>query len=202
MKSKSKKVLLTILLMLFAIIIIGCDNNAENKTQSFSAQEVEQIHINTVGESIELISSESDQVRVSLKTSSPLSAVLNDGVLTILVDAPSKYINFKSKTLYVEVPSKIYEAINLTSASGNISFKEIKSKEITVSTDSGNITIQGFKGEVEAVTDSGKMSSSLPIASFIKPQASGYILKSPIEQETRDPYKLNLHSVSGNLVLD
>ncbi len=204
MKNIGIKIGLFIILGLFMIITAGCDadRNAEHQIKSFSAEEIKEIYISTDGQNIELLPTHGEQVAVSMKTNSPLPAILAEGVLTIKLDASSKYINFKSKTLYVEIPNRLYQILKLTSASGNISLEKINAKEITILTDSGNISVKGFEGEITAATDSGKISSSLDISSSIIPKASGYTLNGGIHADNATNAQLKLHSVSGNITLD
>lgn len=203
MKKGYLSIIAAVSIGILSIGLAGCGLSVpENTTKSFEGEQVEQIDIHTVGQQIVLRSSNDAQVKVSMNTDKPLPAALKDGVLTIDIAPPTGLVNFKTATLYVEVPAKRFRQMKLISTSGNISVENVTAEELSATTDSGSIAIKGFKGKVNAATDSGLIKSSLPVSSDIVSKDAGYTLNATIGAAEKDVPRFTLRSVSGSITLD
>lgn len=188
-------------LCLLTIITTGCKAE-ENTDYTFSSEEVAQISIRADGQNVELAPTQADDVKASMVSKDEWTAVLKDGMLIIEVPSPSDMINIKTHTLRVELPDKIYNKIELVTTSGKVTVDNIQAAALSAETDSGNISIGGMEGVVDAQTNSGKIKSSLPISSEIVPEGAGYALKGTIGTNLEDSSEIKLYSVSGTISID
>lgn len=148
MKNLNSKLIIGLSVGFLSLIISGCgsDSASKNETKSFEGQKVEEIYIKTGGQNIELRPSSNEEIKVSMNTDKELPAKVNGNVLTVDIKESSDFINFKTDTVYVDVPGETYKKISLITTSGNIKGKDLNTEELTLNSDSGEIDIDGYNG--------------------------------------------------------
>ncbi|CQR54927.1 DUF4097 family beta strand repeat-containing protein [Paenibacillus riograndensis] len=184
------------------LILAGCGDKAVEKTASFEGSKVQQIEVKTDGQSIQVSRSKDSDVKLRMKTEGELPAVLKAGVLTVSAEPASGFIHLKNETLYLELPEQSYESIRLATASGNITFEDGQAKTILLDADSGNITVTGFAGEIDAATQSGTIHSEVQASAEIQTGGGGQSLKGKVGAESAENSTLSVHSASGNITLE
>lgn len=192
-----------IALCLPVISLTGCKSE-ENTEYTFSQEEAGQIYIHTDGQNIQLIPTDAKDIKLSMTSKDSWEADSKDGILTVDIKSSSSIINIKTQTLYISLPSKTYEKIELITASGKITAEKIQAAVFSAKTDSGNISIKNIAGDINAKTNSGKIKSSLSISSNIVPEDGGYSLKGSIESDKNqeEASEISLNSISGTITID
>ncbi|WP_445506039.1 DUF4097 family beta strand repeat-containing protein [Niallia sp. 03190] len=149
MKNLSSKLVLILNVGIICSIISGCGSNSlsKNETKSFEGQKIEEINIKTGGQNIEFRPSNGKEVTVKMKAEKELPAKVEDNVLSVVIEDSSDFINFKTETLYVDIPKDTYKKINLVTTSGNITGEDLKAEKLILTADSGEININGFEGD-------------------------------------------------------
>ncbi|MBT2289354.1 DUF4097 family beta strand repeat protein [Paenibacillus albidus] len=182
--------------------IAGCGDKAVEQTASFAGGEVQQIQIHTDGQSVKVSRSEDAEVKIRMKASGELPAVLDGDVLTVNLEPASGFIHLKSATLYLEIPDQSYQSISLITTSGDIELADAQARDIQLAADSGSITVSGYTGTVEAATQSGKINSSLADPADIKNDGGGQSLKLTIDGADTGTSVLSAKSQSGNISVE
>ncbi|WP_026673324.1 DUF4097 family beta strand repeat-containing protein [Alkalihalobacterium bogoriense] len=146
-----KSLKLNILSVIFAIIIMlnmtACSDSSNIvNSESIPGDGIEELIIKTMGQNIQLQPSHDDDFKVAMKNDKNLSIETKGNVLTIDASRSSKIINFKSETLIIEFPERVYNTIDVVTASGNISGKDIQAENLILTVSSGDIYLNGFKG--------------------------------------------------------
>ncbi|MGE7603372.1 DUF4097 family beta strand repeat-containing protein [Peribacillus sp. NPDC097675] len=139
--------ILTVSMLGIFMAACGSDTTSDVEPKSFEAKEIEEIFVTTDGQNIEMRPSDNEKVKVSAKAGKEVPITLEGTVLTVDLEGSSSLINFKTDTLYVEVPRKIFKKISLNTTAGKISGKKITAEELIVTADSGQIDINGFEGK-------------------------------------------------------
>ncbi|AIQ68217.1 DUF4097 family beta strand repeat-containing protein [Paenibacillus graminis] len=184
------------------LILAGCGDKSVEKTASFEGSKVQQIEVKTDGQSIQVSRSKDSDVKLRMKTEGELPAVLEEGVLTVGAEPASGFIHLKNETIYLELPEQSYESIRLATASGNITFEDGQGEQIVLDADSGNITVSGFAGEIDAATQSGTIHSEVQASSEVQTDGGGQSLKGKVGAESAETSTLSVHSASGNITLE
>ena len=150
MKSLKSRIMLIMCIGFLSFVISGCGLNqdSKNETKSFEGNEVEEIYIKTGAQNIELRPSNDAYIKVSMKTALELPAKLSGNVLTVDVEESDNMINIKTETLYVDLPGEVYKKISLITTSGNITGEKLNTDELVLTSDSGEIDINGFDGKM------------------------------------------------------
>ncbi|MET3207351.1 UNVERIFIED_CONTAM: lia operon protein LiaG [Paenibacillus sp. PvR008] len=146
-KWRNKGVTLLCVSML-VVIVAGCnsDSDAKSEVKTFNSDNIKEIYVQTDSQNIELSRSSNEQIEVR-STDKGITAVNEGGALKVNAPGSSSIFNLKTNTVYVALPNRLYDKVNLTTKSGKITGKDSKSKELNVSGDSSSIDIQGFEGE-------------------------------------------------------
>ncbi|GGF86722.1 hypothetical protein GCM10010912_35000 [Paenibacillus albidus] len=203
MKKRTGYKWLTPLAAVFLMLgLAGCGDKAVEQTASFAGGKVQQIQINTDGQSVKVSRSEDAEVKIRMKTSGELPAVLDGDVLTVNLEPASGFIHLKSATLYLEIPDQSYQSISLITTSGDIELADAQARDIQLAADSGSITVSGYTGTVEAATQSGKINSSLADPADIKNDGGGQSLKLTIDGADTGTSVLSAKSQSGNISVE
>lgn len=128
--------------------ITGCglETGSAKQVKAFEGKQVQEVVIKTEGQNISVRPSSSQEVKVSIDADKEVPMDLNGGVLSIELGSSSNFINFKNSTLHVELPSQAYRKLSLITASGQITGEELRADELQLSTDSGDIKINGYDG--------------------------------------------------------
>ncbi|MNO18871.1 hypothetical protein D3C76_85910 [compost metagenome] len=184
------------------LVLAGCGDKAVEKTASFEGSKVQQIEVKTDGQSIQVSLSKDSEVKLRMKTDGELPAVLEEGVLAVNAEPASGFIHLKNETIYLELPEQSYESIRLATSSGNITFEDGQVEQIVLDADSGNITVTGFAGEIDAATQSGTINSGVQASAEIQTDGGGQSLKGKVGPANAETSTLSVHSVSGNITLE
>ncbi|PWV89407.1 putative adhesin [Paenibacillus cellulosilyticus] len=132
-----------------ALIMSGCDSDSESTSgqaeQTFRADKVMEIAIQTDGQNIEIVPSSGSDIRINSKSGKEVPAELNGDVLSIHFES-SAGIHFKTDRLHIEIPSKTYRKISLASESGHIEGQQLDANELVLSGGSGKIEVSGYTG--------------------------------------------------------
>ncbi|WP_438496098.1 DUF4097 family beta strand repeat-containing protein [Paenibacillus sp. IHBB 3054] len=198
-KYKGKKWFVLIEAAFVILVLAGCGDKAVEKTASFEGSKVQQIKVETEGQSIKVSRSKDSEVKLRMKTSGELPA-LEAGVLTVKAKPASGFIHLKNATVYLELPEQSFESIRLTTASGNITF-EGQGQTILLNADSGNITVNGFTGEIDASTQSGKINLDVEASTEIQTDGGGQSLNGTVGTANTEASTMSVHSASGNINL-
>ncbi len=129
------------------------------------ARSLNEIDIDWINGEVELIATDADDISFSEE---PNSTIGDDEVMRWLVDGDTLKIKYMksgtaivkdlSKDLTVYLPRDIYDEINISTVSADISIGEVACNEFEGSTTSGSIKSEGLSASsVEASTVSGKI---------------------------------------------
>lgn len=131
------------------LLVLGLTacNSKNTKEETYNVEKVNEIVVKTDGQDIEVRPTDDKNVKVSMKGAKEIPAQINGDVLTINIEESSGFINLKTKTLYVDVPEKIYKKVSIITTSGNVSGEKIKAEELIFTSDSGDIDINGYEGK-------------------------------------------------------
>ncbi|WP_281889302.1 DUF4097 family beta strand repeat-containing protein [Paenibacillus sp. YYML68] len=148
MNQAKRKLMMLICAAGLVLTIVGCSSNAVSgqQEQSFDAEQVQEIKLTTEGQNIQVRPSKSTELKVSTDSGKELPVQMSGSVLTIDAAASSGIINFKTGTVFVDLPEKMYRKISLKSSSGSITGNNVKAEELVLQADSGNIEMNGFEG--------------------------------------------------------
>ncbi|WP_129706762.1 DUF4097 family beta strand repeat-containing protein [Priestia megaterium] len=148
MKNLNNKILSILSIGALSIMVTACgSNSASSKSKSVEGGKIEQISIKTDGQNIELRPTDGSNVKVKMKSDEELPVKVDGNSLAVDIGESSKFINFKTETLYVDLPSDMYKKISLETQSGNITGENLKAENLLVTSDSGNIDIDGYEGK-------------------------------------------------------
>ncbi|MDQ0496759.1 MULTISPECIES: DUF4097 family beta strand repeat-containing protein [Paenibacillus] len=142
---------------MLAVLVAGCnsDSDAKSEVKRFNSDNIKNIYVQTDSQNIEL--SRSDNAQIEVRSTIKGVTISDEGeTLKVIAAESSGIFNLKTNIVYVALPNRIYKKIDLITKSGKITGKDSKSKELSISGDSGSIGIQGFEGEkIVSHTSSG-----------------------------------------------
>lgn len=163
------------------------ESSVVDQSTSDKADGLDRIDVNSVSAKINIIPSDTQEVRAHLYGAAAvmpkLTSSVSGGALQIKVEYPASigiHLNFSSLTLDVEIP-KVYsgefkgetvsgpfdihdfnfEAMSIKSVSGSITAKNINTKNTAIQTTSGTTNLQNLKGGLSFKSVSGELNARL-----------------------------------------
>lgn len=164
----------------------------ETKEQSFPANDLVNIEIESMDAEVEILPTTDAEVTVSytnLNADQHLTTDVDDGKLFVQVDY-KQWFNIRffqpRPTLTVHLPEKTYEQLKVNNDNGDIKADRLQAGEIMLSTNNGQIVVNDIEGSIlHADSDNGKIEIS-------------QVITQQIDAHTHNG-KITLHDVEGNI---
>lgn len=140
------------------LCLVACDTKANEApvSKKFTAKNINEIYIKTVGENIKLHSTTDKNIKVNIGEVKDTKAKEEGERLEIITENSSAILNLKTATVHVYLPEKTYKKINVKTESGEVVGENIASKQLDLYSDSSDITIKNYKdGNIKGVSKSG-----------------------------------------------
>ncbi|MEN1935215.1 DUF4097 family beta strand repeat-containing protein [Paenibacillus sp. 102] len=151
MKNIKSKLCLISLTGMLAAGLVACDSAESGAdvgaSKKVGSQNISEVYVKTDGQNIEFHSTNESEIKVdSGKIKNP--KIKEEGnKLEIDAGESSAGINFKTATMHIYVPKKTYDKIEATTVSGKVTAEDISAKQLKLSNDSGDTTLENYKGE-------------------------------------------------------
>lgn len=169
MKNKNIKRTLLVTCMIAMIGgLCGCGAK-EDKVETYDSSGVEKIQVITFAHPVNVSVGNDDKITVSMSGYENQLAFIAEDTMKIQIPEPKAGINIKSpQTLYITIPSTWENQIEINSEASNIDVSNVSTKQLTATTQFGNISISNLSGSLSAKSVLGKIQTDLPISSEIK----------------------------------
>ncbi|MBO1001270.1 DUF4097 family beta strand repeat-containing protein [Pseudogracilibacillus auburnensis] len=184
------------------VLLTGC-KEAEEHVETWKAAEIDEMEIVANGNNIEFLPTDTEEITVRMKSSSELPYILEGTVLRVHAEDSSSFINFKTNTIQIDVPTTLFKKISLKTTSGNINGQNPLAEEILIHTDSGNIDLEldpTLSVQLDVVNETGKINTSLVAKEDIKQTGSGHELSGTFGNG--DDSLMKVQSVSGSITIE
>lgn len=184
------------------VLLTGC-KEAEEHVETWKAAEIDEMEIVANGNNIEFLPTDTEEITVRMKSSSELPYILEGTVLRVHAEDSSSFINFKTNTIQIDVPTTLFKKISLKTTSGNINGQNLLAEEILIHTDSGNIDLEldpTLSVQLDVVNETGKINTSLVAKEEIKQTGSGHELS--VTFGDGGDSLMKVQSVSGSITIE
>lgn len=184
------------------VLLTGC-KEAEEHVETWKTAEIDEMEIVANGNNIEFSPTDMEEITVRMKSSSELPYILDGTVLRVHAEDSSNFINFKTNTIQIDVPTTLFKKISLKTTSGNIIGQNLLAEEILIHTDSGNIDLEldpTLSVQLDVVNETGKINTSLVAKEEIKQTGSGHELSGTFGDG--DDSLMKVQSVSGSITIE
>ncbi|MDQ1143866.1 DUF4097 and DUF4098 domain-containing protein YvlB [Bacillus sp. SORGH_AS 510] len=132
--------------------LVGCssinnnNNNNKEEVKKFLPNEIKNVAIHSSGDNIQVKGTNESEIKVEINKKNKLETKKKGKTLTISVKEGS-YINFKTATLTVYIPEEKLEHLAIHSQSGKISGNISNAENVTIDSDSSDISLKSFGGD-------------------------------------------------------
>jgi len=135
---------------------------------TFDSDEIENLDINTVSETLKVISSpDQDDIKVCIQNKADVRSIFNvskKGSTLVLERKKNNKIyihGFNELEVLVKLPDNIYSFAQINSVSGSILIEDLKARKTEVNNVSGRIEIENCEGKLKTGNVSGRTVISL-----------------------------------------
>lgn len=153
-----EKVYVFSFLSLMIVSLVACDpkENESSVSQKFTAKNINEIYIKTVGENIKLHSTTEKDIKVNIGEMKGLKVKEDREKLEVITENSSSIVNLKTATVHIYIPEKTYKRIDVKTESGEVIGENIVSEQLNLYSDSSDMTIKEYKGNnIKGVSKSG-----------------------------------------------
>ncbi|MBO1578592.1 DUF4097 family beta strand repeat-containing protein [Bacillus sp. XF8] len=145
-----------ITLMILSLVACDTKKNESSVSKQFTAKNINEIYIKTVGENIKLHSTVEKDIRVDIEEIKDVKMKETGEKLEVITENSSSIVNFKTATVHIYLPEKTYKKIDVKTESGKVIGENIASEQLNLYSDSSDMTIKEYKGNnIKGVSKSG-----------------------------------------------
>ncbi|MDR6226886.1 DUF4097 family beta strand repeat-containing protein [Desmospora profundinema] len=174
-------------------LVSGCSGGEKEVVaqETFDAGSINQIQVKADAQDVRIEPSADGQIQVELlgggSSADALKTNAEGSTLVIDLSASAAGINWDRAIVKLSVPEEQLEGISVQTVSGNISGKSVQTQTLTLTSDTGRIELEGFRGEsVKGRTTSADLTMEQVEGSFEADSSSGKVRVSVAGEFSRE----------------